>query len=264
MKKFIIFALTFAAILFSGCASTTQGGVVGADRSQFFMVSEAQMDQGAALAYTQTIDKAKKSNTLNTNHAQTKRVRAISSRLIDQVGVFRQDAAKWNWQVNVINENTINAWCMPGGRIVVYSGIINQLKLNDAELAAIIGHEMAHALREHGREQASSEQLKSIGIMAVGIATGSNDLANLANMAAHYTISLPFSRGHETEADLIGLELMARAGYNPNAAITLWEKMDKASESKPLEFLSTHPSNESRISELKAKIDKVMPLYEKK
>ena len=203
MKKLVLLVSIFIGVVFSGCASTTQGGVVGANRTQLFVVSEEAMNQSATLAYADTLKKANASKTLNTDKKQTDRVKNISTKLINQVGVFRPDALKWNWEVNVINDKTVNAWCMPGGKIAVYTGIINSLKLTDAELAAVIGHEIAHALREHSREQASQDQLKNVGIFAVSQAAGLGDLGTAAvNMAAHYTISLPFSRSHESEAFL--------------------------------------------------------------
>lgn len=263
MKKLVLLVSIFIGVVFSGCASTTQGGVVGANRTQLLVVSEEAMNQSATLAYADTLKKANASKTLNTDKKQTQRVKTISNKLINQVGVFRPDALKWNWEVNVINDKTVNAWCMPGGKIAVYTGIINSLKLTDAELAAVIGHEIAHALREHSREQASQDQLKNVGIFAVSQAAGLGDLGTAAvNMAAHYTISLPFSRSHESEADLMGLELMARAGYDPNAAVNVWKKMSLLSEGSTPQFLSTHPSNETRIQELNKAIPKVMPLYE--
>ena len=263
MKKLVLLVSIFIGVVFSGCASTTQGGVVGANRTQLLMVSEEAMNQSATLAYADTLKKANASKTLNTDKKQTDIVKNISTKLINQVGVFRPDALKWNWEVNVINDKTVNAWCMPGGKIAVYTGIINSLKLTDAELAAVIGHEIAHALREHSREQASQDQLKNVGIFAVSQAAGLGDLGTAAvNMAAHYTISLPFSRSHESEADLMGLELMARAGYDPNAAVNVWKKMSLLSEGSTPQFLSTHPSNETRIQELNKAIPKVMPLYE--
>ncbi|MBQ7271133.1 MAG: M48 family metallopeptidase [Campylobacter sp.] len=263
MKKLVLLVSIFIGVVFSGCASTTQGGVVGANRTQLLVVSEEAMNQSATLAYADTLKKANASKTLNTDKKQTDRVKNISTKLINQVGVFRPDALKWNWEVNVINDKTVNAWCMPGGKIAVYTGIINSLKLTDAELAAVIGHEIAHALREHSREQASQDQLKNVGIFAVSQAAGLGDLGTAAvNMAAHYTISLPFSRSHESEADLMGLELMARAGYDPNAAVNVWKKMSLLSEGSTPQFLSTHPSNETRIQELNKAIPKVMPLYE--
>ena len=263
MKKLALLISFAAVMIFTGCASTTQGGAVGIDRSQFITVSEAEMDQSAALAYRQITAQANAKHVLNTDKKLTDRVRGISRRLIAQVGAFRKDALKWNWQVNVINDPTINAWCMPGGRIVVYTGIIEKLKLTDAELAAILGHEMSHALREHSRERASTEQMKDVGIAVASSAAGLGDLGSAAlNMAAQYTFTLPFSRTHETEADLMGVELMARAGYDPRAAINVWEKMNKLNESHPLKFMSTHPSNDDRIADLKEVMPKVLPLYE--
>ena len=263
MKKLVLLVSIFIGIIFSGCASTTQGGVVGANRTQLLTVSEETMNQSAKLAYADTLKQATSAKTLNTDATQTKRVKTISNNLINQVGVFRPDALNWDWEVNVINDKTINAWCMPGGKIAVYTGIINSLKLTDPELAAVIGHEIAHALREHSREQASQDQLKNVGIFAVSQAAGLGDLGTAAiNMAAQYTITLPFSRSHESEADLMGLELMARAGYDPNAAVNVWKKMSGLGESSTPQFMSTHPSHETRIKDLSNAIPKVMPLYE--
>ncbi|CAD7286342.1 M48 family metallopeptidase [Campylobacter suis] len=263
MKKFLLFAV--CALFFVGCfMSTTSGGLVGVDNRQLLLVSSESMNESARLSYAKTVMGAKSKGTLNVNKEMTKRVQAISAKLIKQVGVFREDALKWGWQVNVINENTLNAWCMPGGRIVVYSGIIERLKLTDGELAAIIGHEIAHALREHSREQASADQVKGIGIFAIAAATGiGNEGVSLLNQLAQYGISLPFSREHEAQADRIGTELMARAGYDPREAINVWVKMKQVSGSSVPEFMSTHPSNESRIADLQEVAKKVMPLYEK-
>jgi len=260
MKKY--FVALAAALLLTACASSTKGGLVGANRAQMFLVSEAQMNQSAALAYTQTLKQASSKRTLNTDPIKTKRVKSIADRLIAQVGTFRDDALKWDWQVNVIKDDTVNAWCMPGGKIAVYTGIIDKLSLTDDELAAVMGHEIAHALREHSREQASTDQLKNVGIFAVGLATGSSEIANLASLATQYTITLPFSRSHETEADTIGTELMARAGYNPNSAVNVWRKMQQKSGSSVPEILSTHPSHESRIKNLQKVAQQVMPLYQ--
>lgn len=255
-------ALFIVLLFFVGCATTTNPGVVGANRSQIMLVSAEKMDQGAAAAYTNVLKKANHTRSLNTDPVQTKRVRNISNKLINQVGVFRKDAKNWDWQVNVIKEDTVNAWCMPGGRIAVYTGIINRLNLTDAEISAVVGHEMAHALREHSREKASRDYAKNAGIFAVGVLTGSNAIANLANTVAEYTIALPFSRQQETEADNMGTELMARAGYNPNSAANVWVKMKRLNQKAPLEFMSTHPSHDSRIENLNKIAKEVMPLYQ--
>ncbi|WP_169999918.1 M48 family metallopeptidase [Campylobacter sp. RM9328] len=263
MRK-ILLTLCAVLTLFTGCfTSSTGAGTVGTDRKQLLLISAAVMDESAAQAYVKTLSSAKTKGTLNIDPVLTKRVQNISKRLIAQTGVFRQDALKWNWQANVINEDTLNAWCMPGGRIVVYSGLITKLSLNDAQIAAVVGHEIAHALREHSREQASHDQLKNIGIFAISQAAGLGDVgAQALNIATQYTITLPFSRSHETEADHIGTELMARAGYDPNEAVKVWEKMSKVSASGGVpEILSTHPSNESRIKDLQEIAKKLEPLY---
>lgn len=263
MKKRSFTVLVVSLLIFGGCFySSTKPSVAQSSNSQLFLVSESEMDNAAAQAYMVALNEAKAKNTLNKNEAQTKRVREISNRLIKQVGVFRDDALKWDWQVNVVNEDTINAWCMPGGKIVVYSGIIEKLSLSDDELAAIIGHEISHALREHSREKASIDLAKnaalSIGASVLGLG---QEGVNLANLATKYTITLPFSRSNESEADAMGTELMARAGFDPNAAIKLWQKMAKQNANTPLEIASTHPSNDTRVRDLKQIVAKVEPLY---
>ena len=167
IRKIILLAV-FTATMLTGCfTSSTSGGALGENRRQMFLVGEQEMNEAAAKAYVQTLSGARKKGALNIDPVMTKRVQDVAKRLIEQVGAFREDALKWKWEVNVIDENTINAWCMPGGRIVVYSGIIKNLSLTNGELAAVMGHEIAHALREHSREQASTDMLKNVGIFAV-------------------------------------------------------------------------------------------------
>ncbi len=263
MKKRLVLCVT-TALFISGCgiASSTKNGLVGAKRKQVMLVSAEQMQQGASQSYQKVLADANAKGKLNTNKAQTQRVVRIAQRIIPQVKAFREDAPSWNWQVNVINEDTLNAWCMPGGKIAFYSGIIDRLNLNDDEIASIMGHEIAHALREHSRERASQEQIKQIGLGVAGqfLGLGQGTMA-LANMATKYAIELPFSRSHETEADNMGLELAARAGYNPDAAVSVWKKMQKVSQGSPMEFMSTHPSHEHRIKNLSKMSKKVLPLY---
>ncbi len=265
MKKNIIISL-FLVLFIVGCAlsSSTKAGAVGADRNQLMLVSSADMRAGAEQSYKQVLAKAKAKGSLNKNASQTKRVRAISKKLIAQVGVFRKDALAWNWEVNVIDEPTLNAWCMPGGKIAFYSGIIEKLKLTDAEIASIMGHEIAHALKEHSRERASQHKLKQIGLVTASAVLGlKQDTLMLANLASKFAIELPFGRSHETEADNMGIELSARAGYNPDAAVNVWRKMQKISKNQPAEFMSTHPSHENRIKNLTKMSKKVYPLYQK-
>ncbi len=257
-----------SSALLSACVSveTTQSGAIGLDRTQRMspLVSAEQLNEGAVVAYSQVIGEAQKAGNLNTDRAMTARVRAIADRIIPTVGVFREDAKNWDWKVNVINSDQLNAWAMPGGKIAFYSGIIEKLKLTDAEIAAIMGHEIAHALREHSRERVSEETNKSLVIGILGQATGAGQNAQaLADLVYQTTLGLPNSRLHETESDRIGVELMARAGYDPRAAISVWQKMAKVSGggSGP-EFLSTHPSHDTRIKDLTDYAARVMPLYE--
>ncbi len=262
MKNIIISAIIGLSLTGCGVVSSTQGGAVGADRKQVMLVSSAQMKQGAEQQYAKVLQQAHQARALNTDKKQTRRVRAIAKRLISQVGVFRRDALAWRWEVNVINKNELNAWCMPGGKIAVYSGIINKLKLTDAEIASVMGHEISHALKEHSRERASQNMAKKLGFMAAGELLGvSSQNLQLANMVSKYALELPFSRSHETEADNMGIELMARAGYDPRAAVNVWKKMQRASKGAPAEFMSTHPSHSTRISNLQHMSQKVYPLY---
>lgn len=266
-KKSVFLASLFASsLLLGGCqtVNTTQGGTVGVNRTQIMspLVSSQQLEQQATLTYANLMTKETQKGDLNPDPAQTERVRRIASRLIPQTAVFRPDALKWNWQVNVIRSNEVNAWCMPGGKIAIYTGIITQLKLSDDEIAAIMGHEIAHALREHAREQASEQSLAQIGMVGAALAGAGQNTVNAAGQLYQLGIGLPHSRTHETEADRIGVELAARAGYDPRAAIGLWQKMAQLGGSKPPEFLSTHPSASTRLADLQVYAAKVMPLYQ--
>ncbi|HBG64882.1 MAG TPA: peptidase M48, partial [Treponema sp.] len=245
-----------------GKSSTTAAGSVGADREQLMLVSAEDMDKAATEQYAQIIKEAGAAGTLNTDKAVYDRVQAVAKKLIAQTGAFREDALKWDWQVNVIKEDTVNAWCMPGGKIVVYTGIIDALQLTDGELAAVMGHEISHALKEHCREQASKQYIQQTGISVVTQVAGLSETGQaVLALGVQYGITLPFSRECETEADNMGTELMARAGYDPHDAISVWEKMNKLGSSPLPEILSTHPSNESRIKNLTGIAEKVDPLY---
>ncbi|MCR5085344.1 MAG: M48 family metallopeptidase [Succinivibrionaceae bacterium] len=214
------------------------------------LVSSNEVNQQAAQAYAQVLAQARQQRALDTNPTLTRRVQSIASRLAAQVGYFRPDATQWAWEAHVINSSELNAWCMAGGKIAVYSGIVEQLGLTDDELAVVMGHEMTHALREHIREQQSQEAVRS-GLLGALSALGFGAAASLADTVSNLGIMLPFSRAHENEADEIGLELMYRAGFDPDAGPRVWEKMSAVSGSQPVPILSTHPSNESRISTLR-------------
>jgi predicted Zn-dependent protease len=247
-----------------GCASTTERGTVGADRKQLLLISSEQMEQLSAQSYAKLQADASNQGALNTDPALTRRVRAIATRIEPHTAVFRPDAPRWKWEVNVITSDELNAFCMPGGKIVFYSGLIRQLNLSDSEIAIVMGHEISHALREHSREQVSqaiaAQTTINVGAALLGL---SEDSAALTNTFYEALIATKFSRVDESEADRIGLELSARAGYDPRAGITLWQKMLKASSGgRPPEFLSTHPAEANRIQEIDSLLPTVMPLYE--
>jgi predicted Zn-dependent protease len=236
---------------------------VGIERKQRMLVSEQDVQKGAEQAYAQELQKAREAGKLNKDPALTARVRAIAQRLIPATAAFRPDAPGWKWEVNTLATDEMNAYAMPGGKIMVYSGLVDKLKLTDAELAAVIGHEISHALREHTRERVSRAYAQQLALAGLAVVTGAGaDALDLANQVASVTFQLPHSREQESEADIMGLELMARAGYDPHAAVNVWQKMMAAEKSSPPEFLSTHPSPPNRIAELQARIPKVLPLYE--
>ena len=259
IKLYLVLAI---ATLLSACANTTRPGAVGVNRSQFMMVSSAEVERLSAVSYNQQNQKAKK-NVLVTSGPTYDRLKVIANRLIPQTQEFRDDTRQWDWRLTLIDAPTLNASCAPGGKITFYTGIIEQLNLNDDEIAAIMGHEIAHALREHGRERVSQAMAQNLAVnVAMAAAGGYGSAVSAANQVAHYVFVLPNSRENESEADAIGLELAARAGYNPNGAITVWQKMIKATKEKSSpEFLSTHPSGETRIEQLSALIPAVEPLY---
>jgi predicted Zn-dependent protease len=264
MRIFLIATAASAGLLF-GCESvdTTQPGAVGVDRNQRMLVSSKEVEEAAKQQYGQMMAQAQKKGLLDRDPAQVQRVKAIVSRLVPQVKVFRPDALQWPWEVHVISIDEANAWCMPGGKMAVYTGLIQKLQLTDDELAAVMGHEIAHALREHSREQVSRQMGTQMAIGVAGALFGIGEMGQgLGNMVADVTLNLPNSRLHETEADRIGVELAARAGYDPHAAIRLWEKMAKsAGGGQPPKWLSTHPSHEDRLKDLQIYAEKVKPLY---
>ncbi len=264
MKITIIFILSlFVSAFVTACATSTEGGAVGISRKQLLAVPSAQVNEVAAQSYEQVKKDAAAKKTLDTNQALYNRVKNVANRLIPQVQVFRKDAAGWAWEVHVISSPELNAYCMPGGKIAFYSGIIEKLNMSDDEIAAVMGHEMAHALREHGRERASQAMIEQ-GVLAIGVASGKLDpkYAQVASLISAGLFVLPNSRGQESEADQMGIELAARAGYNPAAAVTLWQKMAAQGGSKQPEFLSTHPSDSTRIAQIQSWLPRVTPLYE--
>jgi predicted Zn-dependent protease len=260
----ILFAIALTALL-TACETvqTTQPGAVGVERQQRFMVSSQEVDSAAAQEYQKVIADARAKGTLDRDTRSVQRVRNVAARLIPQTAAFRSDARSWAWETHVITDPQLNAWAMPGGKMVVYTGLIEKLSLTDDELAAIMGHEISHSLREHARERISQEQASGLLVGIGGALLGLGDIGQgLANAVAQVTFTLPHSREQETEADRLGVELAARAGYDPHAAVKVWQKMLQAGNSGGPQFLSTHPSPATRLEDLKVYADRVMPLYQ--
>ncbi|HEY9063931.1 MAG TPA: M48 family metallopeptidase [Burkholderiaceae bacterium] len=241
-----------------------EGVDVGPPSSLSKLVSAEQIEQAAAQQYRQLQQgAAQKSALAPPDHPQVIRLRAIAQRLIPFTYEWNERARDWKWEVNLIGSKQINAFCMPGGKIAFYTGILQQLQLTDDEVAMVMGHEMTHALREHAREQ-MGKSMATRGAIEIGAALfGLGDIGRGVAGLGGQLLNLRFGREDESEADLVGLELAARAGYDPHAGVTLWQKMAEASKGAPPEFISTHPSGPTRIRDIEANIPKVQGLYDR-
>lgn len=269
MKKLKLSGALLALLLCAGAMAQNDGipvsklsrmrGLAGADAAQF--------DQQSKLQYTQMLDEAHKKDAVATDtNPQLIRLRAIAKRIIPFTSRWNPDAAKWDWQVNLLKSDTVNAFCMPGGRIAFYNGILTKLNLTDDEVAMVMGHEIAHALREHAREQAGKNNVTSLLGRVAGAAGAAYfgldpRLGDAVGSGAAKVASLSFSRTDETEADLVGMDLAARAGFDPRAGIALWEKMGAVNKNQPISFLSTHPAGKDRIKEMNANMHLVLPVF---
>ena len=238
---------------------------VGSASSLRKLVPAETLENSAAQQYQQMLQQAKAQRALApAGHPQLQRLHAIAKRLIPHAAPWNDRARQWRWEVNLIGSSQVNAFCMPGGKIAFYTGILDQLKLTDDEAAMIMGHEMAHALREHARERIAKTQGTNLALRLGSQLLGLGDLGNVAASLGGQLLTLQFSRSDESDADLVGLELAARGGYQPSAAVSLWQKMGNATGGKQggLAFLSTHPSGPARIRELEQNVPKVQSLYE--
>jgi len=243
-------------------ALAREGVEVGGNSKFTKLVSAEQVEAAAQQQYVQMRQEASGKRALApANHPQQQRLQAIADRLIPYTYEWNKRASEWKWEVSLIGSKELNAFCMPGGKIAFYLGILQTLQLNDDEVAMIMGHEMAHALREHARERMGKQAATQIGTNVLSSLLGLGGLGDAALGIGSQLLTLKFGRQDESEADLVGMELAARAGYNPRAGVTLWQKMAEASKGAPPQFLSTHPSSSTRIQEIEANLPKVTPLF---
>ena len=260
------FGLCLALILGAGVpmAHAREGVEVGGNSAFSNLVSADTVERSSAQEYAQMLQEAASKNALAPkNDPQVLRLRAIAARIIPLTSDWNPRAKNWQWEVNLLGSKQINAFCMPGGKIAFYTGILQTLKLSDDEVAMVMGHEIAHALREHARERMGKNAATGIGASLLSQYFGLGQLGQTVTNYGAQLLTLQFSRENESDADLVGMELAARAGYDPRAGVTLWQKMGATNGSAPPQWLSTHPSGSSRIAEIQANLPKVMPLYER-
>lgn len=257
MKKLLLILLS---LLLTACATSPTG------RSQLMLISPEQAIVASKDAYVQTLQPLQQEGKVDSDPVTSERVRHITGRIIAQAITLYPHTRDWQWSVKVIDDpKTINAWCMAGGRMAIYTGLIEKLEATDDEIAQVMGHEISHALANHTAERMSMAMASQLGLMGVALATGGKEYSGAiltgSSLAAAMAITLPNSRTSESEADQMGIELAARAGYDPRAAATLWQKMGQASEGGPPQFLSTHPSSANRQRTLAILADQVMVYY---
>jgi len=268
MKARTIHTALLAALLLAGAALPAlaqDGGVSVRRESQLTkLVPAAELEQAAAQQYEKLLqDAASKGVLASRDDARLQRVRRVAQRIMPFAGKWNARAAGWKWEINLLRSDEINAFCMPGGKIVFYSGIVDKLQLTDDEIGIVMGHEMAHALREHSRARMAQQTATNIGASLLSQLFGLSNVGNAVLGASVNLLGLRFSRDDETEADAVGLELAARAGYDPRAGIVLWQKMQalRSSGAAP-QWLSSHPADANRIEEIRRHLPEVMPLYE--
>jgi predicted Zn-dependent protease len=229
------------------------------------LVPAETIEQSAAQQYATLLKQAASQKALGgSDHPQVRRLRAIAQKMIPQAVGWNSRADSWRWEINLIGSKQVNAFCMPGGKIAFYSGILDQLKLTNDEVAAVMGHEVAHALREHARERIGKNAATGIGANLLSTVLGLGQVGQAVTSYGAQLLTLQFSRSDESDADLVGMELAARAGFDPRAGVSLWQKMAQASKGAPPQWLSTHPSGNTRIADIQANLPKVLPLYQRK
>lgn len=241
-------------------------------RKQLMLISEDTAIAESKQAYVEMLKPLAKDGKIDSQPAAAQRVREITGRLIAQAVKYRPETEAWEWSVKVIDDpKTVNAWCMAGGKMAIYTGLIEQIKPTDDELAQVMGHEISHALAKHTAEKMSRALAMQVGLVGASVVASQSDsnysglALSAAGAAAIVALELPNSRAAESEADRIGIELAAKAGYDPNAAVTLWEKMAKVGGgSSKFDFLSTHPAPAKRMETLAGLVPQMMPYYQDK
>lgn len=255
IQRLLVFALV--SVLLTGCATSPTG------RRQLMLVSEESSIVSSKEAYLSTVKELDRAGKIEDNRTINRRVKTITGRLITEAIKMRPDTANWEWSVVVIDDpKMVNAWCMAGGRMAIYTGLLEQIQPSDDELAQVMGHEISHALAKHTAEKMSMQIAAAVGVAAVGIASDNTGIALTgAALTAMLVVTLPNSRAAEKEADRIGIELAAKAGYDPAAAATLWQKMGATSRSSMPQFLNTHPNSDNRQERLAKLAPKMMQFY---
>jgi predicted Zn-dependent protease len=257
----------FTGALLSGALlpALAQQGIreeVGSESAFSKLVPAEEVEAAATQQYRKMLSEAQAQRALGpAEHPQVQRLRFIAQRIIPFTEGWNPRARQWKWEVNLIGSKELNAFCMPGGKIAFYYGILQQLQLSDDEVATIMGHEVAHALREHARERMGKTAATQLGAGALSALLGLGNLGNQVLNMGGQLLTLKFSREDESEADIVGMELAARAGYDPAAGVSLWQKMMAVSKGEPLAFMSTHPNSETRIRDIQSRLPRVEPLY---
>jgi predicted Zn-dependent protease len=250
------FMISFLAVVLVACATTPTG------RRQLMLISPDQAISASKTAYVQQMRAFDEKGLISKDKALVDRVHKITGRLVAQAIKMRPDTKDWEWSMEVIDDpKTVNAWAMAGGRMAIYTGLIEQTKATDDEIAQVVGHEIAHALADHTAERMSRAMASQLGVLALGVATGDDRVMAGAAVASVVALELPNSRTAETEADRIGIELAAKAGYHPDAAASLWRKMGEVGGSGPPKFLSTHPAPGDRQARLAKLAPQMMAYY---
>ena len=253
-NKFLMGFCAATAISLSGCASL----------GEFSGTDSATLNASAAQSFSQMRQEAQQKGILDTSSSTYRRINTVMQRMIPYANQMNQTGQPFQWQLAVIKSDTINAYVAPGGKVVFYTGIVNKLNFSDNEIAAVMGHEMTHALEEHAKSKLGAQNLTGLALN-LGKAYAGDSIGQFGSAAldlgSQVGVGLPYSRNLETRADYGGLMLMAKSGYNPQAAITLWEKMNKLEGAGVPSFLSTHPSNSQRIGEMRKNLPAAMAVY---